>query len=183
MHSTSAPNFSSRARSRCASAHPAGPLDFLRCLTSLPGAQSFADLSGWLLAVLGVDPAPDLRPFRPTLVGYRPGPGLASGGDTIHLYRGALHRLATPDGSIEDFIANFAPRYDRAATTDLRRTTRSIVNNSTIYDTVFEALYELEQRAPDPAGDRARRLSEIAESQTFQKEASYLRMLQGDLFP
>jgi raffinose/stachyose/melibiose transport system substrate-binding protein len=166
-----------------ASAHPEVALDFLRYLTSLPGAQRFADLSGWLPAVLEVDPQPDLRPFRPSLEGYRPGPSLNAGSDTLQLLRSALHRLAQPDGSVDDFIALFAPEYRRAATADLRRMTRGIVNNSVIYDTVFGALWEIDQRDPDPTGARARRLSEIAESQTFQEEASYLRMLQGGFAP
>lgn len=157
------------------SAHPELAIDFLRFLTSVAGATRFAERSGWLPAVVGLEVGPDLRPFLPELGGFRNGQRLDAGSDTAHLYRSSLNRLFAADGGVDDFIDALEQGYAQAAAADIGRITRAVLNNAVVYDSVFGGIWELEHSEPDPSGERARRIGEIVESQTFQEEASYLR--------
>lgn len=157
------------------SAHRERAIDFLRFATSHEGASGFSRRSGWLPALLQVEPPEELRVFMPEPAGYRSGFTLMLGSESSRVYRNHLHRLISPQVDLDAALGDMENSYRTAVIADLSAATKNITRNAALYDTVIGSLAEQSGLAAEAATARDRRMSEISESQTFQEEASYWR--------
>lgn len=88
------------------SKHPAQAVDFLQFLTSERGNRIFAQASGWLPAIVGVEPEPDIVPFHPQIRGVRNGVNLSTLGSSSNAGRvieNSRHKLLGPQGSVDAY--------------------------------------------------------------------------------
>jgi ABC-type glycerol-3-phosphate transport system substrate-binding protein len=159
------------------SRQPERAVDFLRYLTSVPGATRFAAVSGWLPPIVGVPPGEGAEPFMPEARGYPGGFGLNLGSETGRVFGNVLHRLTATDANVESFARELAPAYRAAAEQDVRRNVRQVFANATIHDTTMGAHWLLQDLASAEAATHAARVAELTETQIFQEEASYRRLL------
>lgn len=106
-------------------------LKFLQFLGSKRGSEIFSQASSWLPALVEVEPSEAARPFAPELVGHPPGLLLTSvgGADAALLIQRELHRLVSPNGSVEEFVSALATRYPAALRQGMARHWRSNLNH------------------------------------------------------
>lgn len=157
------------------SEHPDVALDFLRYLTSAAGNGRFAALSGNLPAIVGLPVEPDLRAFAPNLDGSAPGFRIVrgtpqSGPATNRLIETELHRLVAEQGSVEGYIAEIAPRYERALRTDLGREVRDLSKRVRQEDSILAGL---ETQAEADAGAVSQRWETQAQQEAQAAQIAY----------
>jgi len=139
-------------------------LDFLRYLGSFQASQKFTDRSGWLPAVVGVEPAAKAQPFKPLTDGYPEGFSYTKlNSETARVSDKHMYLLPRPDGA-EAFAAAIKQEYPRAVVQDIwaadRGRLRQILRNDTTL-TGFDALMRL--RPTDTILERKR--NELREAQ------------------
>lgn len=149
-------------------------VDFLRFLTSRRQAELFANTVRWPSSVRGVQPGPEVAPFMPDFAGYPPGILLDPGGSTARVYAQNLHRLVSPEGSVESFVSAIEQEYTTATREDVARGVKNIFANVTLLDSVLGATWPGSGNQTDDERDLAR-AAEITEAQTLQEETSYRR--------
>ncbi len=132
------------------SEHPDVALDFLYFMASKKGNQLWSDVSGWLPSVVGVRPSEEIAAFAPFLDGYMGGFALTfSGADGVRIYRNAINRLVSPQGSVESFRETFGKELRGAMEEDLRRLSLGAVKIAQRNDTLLAALAVLADSGDD----------------------------------
>jgi len=131
------------------SRHPAEALDFLRFLTSQRAHQRFVEQSRWLPVVVGVKVPPSMQDFEPDLDGSLPGVNLRWGSEIRRVTENNWHRLFSPAGGVDAFIANVERELPAAAVGDLQRRDRRAAQQIMLADPGLEGLRQLRQRTPD----------------------------------
>lgn len=160
-----------------ASAHPERAVDFLRYMTSRTGNQTFTRASGWLPAVRGVAPAPEIAVFAPVVEGFQEGIRLPELANSRLAWETSLHALIETSGSVEGFSRLVEEPLRRGVLRDLQNSTRHRENSLRRQDAQLIALaLDRGQAAPLSPAERDRRLREIAEAQAVAEvEAHWLR--------
>lgn len=147
-------------------------IDFLQFLTSYEGNARFSARSGWLPAVVGVEPAPELVPFMPRGEGYPRGLPLQD--HTPDLRRAVdthLHRLIAQDGSVDSFIGAVTPAYAEAARLYLRLAVRDVQPQLRRQDLMIEAY----QRTQDERRGVLLEMQQEKELEYWQARGELLR--------
>ncbi|MET0261649.1 MAG: extracellular solute-binding protein, partial [Rariglobus sp.] len=105
------------------SKYPEKALDFLQFLTSERGNRIFAEASGWLPAIAGVEPADELKPFYPQIKGVRNGFDLTTLGqqNANRVISNGRHLLLGPKGSPEAYLSYLSENLGAAIREDLAR--------------------------------------------------------------
>lgn len=153
-------------------------LDFLRYLTSVPGNQLFADASGRLPAIVGVEPRQDIIPFAPKLEGYPNGFSINTCGPEVRaLYSTHEYLLYQAGGSVETFVDALEPDLADSIVNYVSWQAKRIRDNLEYHDSWLGALWALSrhQRAADGgAGDQGEGfLRPLLESQTVTEIERY----------
>jgi len=144
-------------------------IDFLRYLTSQAAHQRFADRSGWLPAVRGVQPREEVKAFYPILDGYPPGFMFSPGVDTVRLWETYAYLLFAGDDGVERLTQTLEPLMDEAIIRDELKETRETVASLAAYDALQAADFARRTDGTDPLlSDR--RLSELWEAQTHRED-------------
>lgn len=139
-----------------ASKHPAEAIDFLRFITSIEGNTIFSRTSGWLPSVRDV-PVPEYaKVYLPHFEGFwgRTEFIRGFGAETRDLWDRQSYRLISPQGSVEDFLAAFEPRFPAALRRDLETNQRNVILSLRRDLPSLTALTALERLA-GPDADRA----------------------------
>ncbi len=145
-----------------ASEHPDVARDFLRFLASQPVNQLWTDSSGWVPAVLGVTPTPEVAVFLPDPEGFPLHYKIAADGmgDLRRVFENALYRLYDPRGGVDAFLDEIRGDYRAAWLSDLARLARSRHESLQRSDTQAAALAWLAARPDaDPGADRRRSMA------------------------
>lgn len=138
-------------------------LDFIQFLSSQPINEEFSRNSGWLPAVIGITPPPQVRPFLPRSDGYVGGFGFTQfGADSARVNSAHTSKLVSAAGSVESFRAALAAELPEAIRNDLQRVARSSLLNIGRQDLIIAGQAGL--RRLEPATD-ALKLSRLLESQ------------------
>lgn len=125
-------------------------LDFLHYLTSRMGNARFTELSDWLPAVSGTPIASRIATFVPRESGYVDGFELTSlGSETRHLVHDGWHHLVHPSGSVEDFKAGIAGRFETAVRRDIARQANTVMLNVGRQDVAIAAADALHDERRD----------------------------------
>lgn len=157
------------------SRHRAETLDFMRFMTSVPGAQLFTDASGWLPMVREVKIAPDIAPYEAQYDGYANGANYSIlGTDVQQAFVRNLHYLYTGPGGPERFGKAMDATMATAMRADLeaeRRKSESVVRPQ---DVRIVGSHFAAREGGDP--ERYRPLQEQLESTQADGEAAMLQM-------
>lgn len=149
-------------------------LDFLQFLSSRPGNQIYADESGWLPAILGVEPDPLIKPFMPAIDGELKGFFFKFdnlGANTQGLYENALSLLERRDG-VDHYAETMRERLPGAIRGDLELRVRNNKQNTIRQDTTVGALASL-FRLGETDADYAAKIDEVLEAQNGQEGETY----------
>lgn len=121
-------------------------IDFLRFLTSWEANRRFAEISGWLPAVVEVPVAAELEPLRPRLDGYVNGFWLqvASGGSIPALVDTNLYLLAEPLGSVDRFVKAVEASFGQALYDDLEQHASDNARHLRRQDVAWATRYAME---------------------------------------
>jgi len=105
------------------SKYPEQAVDFMQFLTSQRGNRLFAEASGWLPAVIGVEPSDELKPFYPRLKGVRNGPELTTLGqqNAGRIITSERYKLLGPKGSVEAYREGLKAKIGDAIREDLAK--------------------------------------------------------------
>ena len=139
-------------------------VDFLRYLTSFRAHAKFSALSGWVPAVRGVEPSPQVAPFYPRLDGYPRGFSWTVGVETARLWQNHAHLLFASEDGVERLTAAVEPLLHDALVGDELKERRESLGNLSNYDARAAADWALRQTGAEPLYPPARR-SELYESQ------------------
>ena len=153
-----------------ASRHADRALDFLHFLTSREGNSTFSRVSGWLPSVADIELPPLVKPFAPILDGYVNGIGMDVGGgaDVRRVVDSNLGALFDANADVTKIQGIFRTELPAAVRSDLVRTLRQFVLNTSRQDTLLAAQIILRGHHPDSAEHR-RKQSELLEAQTMQE--------------
>ena len=157
------------------SVHLPEALGFLRFLGSLEGNRIFSRRSGWLPAVIGIEPPEELRVFSPEDEGYPSGFNLSLGPNLRQLYQTNIHHLLGPRGSVDRFLTAVKPQFEQGVRADLERMVDRVLERVPVYDTLLAAMWEKVESNPDDPEGIAERFSAMAEIITYQEETTYWR--------
>ena len=157
------------------SVHLPEALDFLRFLGSLEGNRIFSRRSGWLPAVIGIEPPEALRVFSPEDEGYPSGFNLSLGPNLRQLYQTNIHHLLGPRGSVDRFLTAVKPQFEQGVRADLEWMVDRVLERVPVYDTLLAAMWEKVESNPDDPEGIAERFSAMAEIITYQEETTYWR--------
>lgn len=155
-----------------ASPHPEISIDFMRYVTSVPGNALFCRISGWLPAVIEVDPGEMTRDFLPVTVGYPSGFHLfVMGGDTRQVLDRNFHHLFRPGGSVDAFIESAHDEYGEAVESEFEKNQKRGRESLNLQNTMILTRLHLD---PDQENPKTRaEISNLMEGQTWQ-EGEYL---------
>ena len=157
------------------SVHLPEALDFLRFLGSLEGNRIFSRRSGWLPAVIGIEPPEELKVFAPMDKGYPSGFNLSLGPNLRQLYQTNIHHLLGPRGSVDRFLTAVKPQFEQGVRADLEWMVDRVLERVPVYDTLLAAMWEKVESNPDDPEGIAERFSAMAEVITYQEETTYWR--------
>lgn len=154
------------------SKHPAQALDFLQFLTSERGNRVFAQASGWLPAIVGVEPGDDIKPFYPQIKGVRNGVNINTFGQNNagRVTENGRHKLLGPQGSVDAYRDYLNKSLGAAFRDDLVRLhtqQRKVIQRQ---DSVATAFAQLSRG--DDTGRLLTKLRETEESQTSMESLS-----------
>lgn len=148
------------------SKYPEQALDFLQFLTSVRGNNFFAEASGWLPAVVGVEPSDELKPFYPDIRGVRNGidPLTLGTQNAGRVIQNGRHSLLGPNGSVEAYLTDLRQKLGPAIREDL---VRNVVQQNKVVQRQDSVIAAFEEMAKNPEDERSRlKRWEIEESQT-----------------
>ena len=157
------------------SVHLPEALGFLRFLGSLEGNRIFSRRSGWLPAVIGIEPPEELRVFSPEDEGYPSGFNLSLGPNLRQLYQTNIHHLLGPRGSVDRFLTAVKPQFEQGVRADPERMVDRVLERVPVYDTLLAAMWEKVESNPDDPEGIGERFSAMAEIITYQEETTYWR--------
>ncbi|RKX35038.1 MAG: hypothetical protein DRP71_05090 [Verrucomicrobia bacterium] len=151
-----------------ASENPEIAIDFMRYVTSVPGNTLFCRVSGWLPAIIGVDPGETVRDFLPVTKGYPNGIHLFQmGGDLRQVMDRNFHHLFRTDGSVNAFIKAATADYTEAVETEFEKIQKRSRESLIMQSTMMLTRLHLDPDWEDP---RTRdELSDLMEGQTWQE--------------
>src|SRR5690606_29535888 len=143
-------------------------LDFLHFLSSKKGNTTFSRVSGWLPAVVGVEPPDHVKPFLPVTDGYVQGFSFQmkmDGGNAARVITNAENLLVGPAGSVQAFQDAVREPLKGGIRQDLERSNHLTTLNTNRQDALLLAYEMLNARSDPPAG-AARKIDEIHELQS-----------------
>ena len=158
-------------------------IDFLRFLTSRNSNRMFSEYSGWLPAIVGVQPSAEVRPFLPRTGGYPSGfnMGISVGDDggqfgpeTGQVEETNLYQLFDADGSPEAYTRAIAEPMRPAVIRDFNNIQRGQLEVITGQDTTLAAYRGL-SNIGGQTGNWAAKVSELDELQTQEEIAVAIR--------
>ena len=155
--------------------HLPDAMDFLRFFGSFEGNRIFSQRSGWLPAVIGIEPPEVLKVFSPEDGGYPSGFNLSLGPNLRHLYETNIHHLLGPRGGIDRFLTAIKPQFEQGVREDLEWMVDRVLGRVPVYDTLLAAMWEKVEANPDDPEGIAGRFSAMAEIITYQEETTYWR--------
>ncbi len=131
------------------SKYPDQALDFLQFLTSERGNRLFANASGWLPAIVGVEPSDELKPFYPDIRGVRNGVdlGLFEQQNAGRVIDNSRHLLLGPNGSVEAYRDHLRKKLGPALREDLFRT---VIQQNKVVQRQDGVIAAFAQLAKDP---------------------------------
>ena len=144
------------------------------CFTSKEGNEAFSQLSGWLPAVIDIEPPEELRVFMPIDDGYPGGFSLfggAASGNTKRLFETNFHQILGSDKTIDDFLEIIKPKLRGVMIADLNWIIDRVLKRIPVYDTLLGAMWE----EMDMGGDLEEKISRMLEVITYQEETTYLK--------
>ncbi len=154
------------------SQNPELALDFLHFLASRPGNRLFTGRSGWLPAIVGVEPDAFMAPFVPRIEGVPDGFDLtlrSLGPDLERARDNHLHHLFSPSGGVDEFLRRFAPAARSAIRDGLRMRSRNAGRNVMRQDVQLAAFHRLGALRPDEQAQHASRFAALLEGQNSQE--------------
>lgn len=148
------------------SRHPETAVDFLHFMTSQGGNQTFADVSGWLPSVVGVDPQPQIEPFMPREEGYVNGVYLdaINDADIKAAYESNLYVLFSPEGTVDGFIRSSTPAMKRAIPQAIARDAENQRRNIQSQDSALYAFHWLAQNSSSGVEANRARVGRLLDS-------------------
>lgn len=160
------------------SRHQELALDFLHYLTSPQANRTFAQRSGWLPAIVGVEPPAAMAAFAPRLDGYPNGFDLSIRGNyknARRVYDTHQHLLIGGGPAPEEaFLAAMQRDYPAAVQMDFRERLANNLRNIQRQDTNLGAFWALAQ-PPGAEPDTAAKLREVTELLNIN-EAQYYHL-------
>ena len=162
---------------QASAAKQARVIDFLPFLTSRESNAKFSKYSGWLPAVVGVQPLPAVQPFLPRMQGYPPGFTMGvSGGDgggslgteTGRVQDTNMYRLFEPDGGVQAYTQAIADPMRPAVISDFNTINRDQLEVIVRQDTTLGAYGGLSRAT---GGGPSAKVSELDELQTQEEIA------------
>ena len=150
-------------------------IDFLHFLTSKEGNTIFSRHSGWLPAVIGIEPPKELLVFMPLDDGYPGGFSLGSGANMQRLYETNIHRLIGVDGTVDAFLEAIRPELRETMIADLNWIVDRVLKRIPVYDTLLAAMWEKMEREGENAAQLEKQISSMLEIITYQEETTYWR--------
>jgi raffinose/stachyose/melibiose transport system substrate-binding protein len=150
-------------------------IDFLRFLGSQEGNAIFSRRSGWLPAVIGIEPPEELLVFKPLDDGYPGGFGLGGDGNMGRLYETNLHHLLGVGGSVDQLIEAIRPEFRESMIADLNWMVDRVRTRVPVYDTLLAARWERMESGSEDAARLETNISAMLEIITYQEEATYWR--------
>jgi raffinose/stachyose/melibiose transport system substrate-binding protein len=149
------------------SKHPAQAVDFLQFLTSERGNRLFAEASGWLPAIVGVEPSEELKPFYPVIKGVRNGVDLSNLGqlNAFRVIHTSRYLLLGPNGSVDAYREHLKKNLGDAIREDLVRILSQQSKVVQRQDSVVMAYVQISKN-PAEAERALEKLRENEESQT-----------------
>jgi len=137
---------------------------FLQYLGSLPASRRFAEVSGWLPAVVGVDLPPQVRPFQPLTDGYPPGFNIATPAtlEAMRAYDRHFY-LLLQGADASAFVEAMKRDYPGAVLQDLWASDRGRLRAVQRNDTTAAALSQIGRASRD--AEHERKQAELTESQ------------------
>ena len=127
-----------------ASPNKAKAIDFLHFLTSHAQAQKFTANSGFVPAVVQVEPDPLIAEFVAHVDGppdgFRPDFAELTNRASNRDFTNLLHELVGPEGSLESFVRGLEQTLPRALRQDLQAEVRSLQRSAQRADSVIGAL-------------------------------------------
>jgi len=111
-----------------ASQHKEVALDFMRFMTSVEGNGIFVEKSGWLPSVREVEVPDYAKAYMPHFAGYSARLSIMRGygNETRDVWSRQLHRLISPNGSVDSFLEAFRPEFREALVRDLQTDLRNV---------------------------------------------------------
>jgi raffinose/stachyose/melibiose transport system substrate-binding protein len=161
------------------SPHQKVALDFLHFITSVEGNRLFTEKSRWLPAIVGLEPAPELRPLMPVIDGFPNGFNarlLANlGFETRRLWESHMGLLGSPRDGVAQVQDIYREQLPDALRGDLVRLIAAARANIIRQDTSLAALTGAMRAEGDPAERlRAeRKRSDIFQQQTAREAETY----------
>jgi len=149
--------------------------DFLRFLGSMEGNRIFSRRSGWLPAVIGIEPPDALRIFQPEDEGYPSGFSLSLGPNLRRRYQTNLYHLLGPDGSVDRFLGAIQPGFREGVRADLEWMVDRVLTRVPVYDTLLAAMWQKVESNPDDPDGIAEKFSAMMEIVNYQEETTYWR--------
>lgn len=155
------------------SKYPAQAVDFLQFMTSERGNRLFSVASGWLPAIVGVDPGDELMPFYPKVKGVRNGFDLSTLGqqNAFRVLNTGRHKLLGPNGSVTAYTDYLKETLAESIRADLVKAT--LQQNKVVQrqESVIAAYSQLEHIPAESARARLK-LHENEESQTLMEAST-----------
>ncbi len=155
------------------SKYPGQAVDFMQFLTSGRGNRLFAEASGWLPAIVGVEPSDELKPFYPQIKGVRNGVDWTTLGtqEAARVITTGRHSLLGPNGSVAAYSAYLKEKLADGIRQDLTRTVLQQKKVVQRQDSIVAAYAQLAKNPAD--AERAnRKLRENDESQTLMETST-----------
>lgn len=154
------------------SKYPEQALDFLQFLTSERGNRLFAEASGWLPAIVGVEPGEKLQPFYPQIKGVRNGVDLGMLGtlNAGRIVTNGRHLLLGPSGTVEAYASHLRANLGAGIRQDL---TRTVIQQTKVVQRQDSVVAAYAMIAHDPAEEK-RALSKLRENEESQTQMETL---------
>lgn len=153
-------------------------IDFLHFLTSKKGNAIFSQYSGWLPAVIGIEPPEELRIFMPVDGGY-PGGFTFTGAASSNmgsLFETNLHQLLGAENTVDTFLEAIKPELRAAMVADLKWIIDRVLKRVPVYDTLLAAMWEEMDAGGKNAMQMEKKISSMLEIINYQEETTYWRV-------
>lgn len=162
------------------SPHKDVALDFMRFMTSQRGNRIFVHASGWLPAVLGVEPREEIKPFYPEVQGVRAGFDTNNyaywGAEAKRIFVTGTYLLIGPTGSVDAYRSYLRDNLPKAVRSDLARSQNGLSKYVQRADSVIGRYLWLSR--DDSSGSLLRRKqTESEEAQNTQESLMYYTAL------
>lgn len=161
-------------------------LDFMRFMTSQRGNRIFVDASGWLPAVVGIEPREEIKPFYPEVHGVRAGFDTNSytywGAEAKRIFVTGTYLLIGPAGSVDAYRSYLRDNLPKAVRSDLDRSQNGLSKYVQRADSIIGRYLWLSGDAPDESLLHDKQ-TEREEAQNTQESLMYYTALELGRLP